>query len=139
VEEEYEPIVLIPAAPEIPPEETEPSEKSAEKTEEKVAEEKISVTTENAAEESPFGLEDYVVDSEDDLEKSCYYIQIATLGDKKNIEAALKKYSKYPISLVPNGKGAYRVLVGPLSVDEYGAVLAKFRDAGFKDAFVRKR
>jgi hypothetical protein len=98
-----------------------------------------SAEKENAAEESPFGLEDYVVDSEDDLEKSCYYIQIATLGDKKNIEAALKKYSKYPISLVPNGKGAYRVLVGPLSVDEYGAVLAKFRDAGFKDAFVRKR
>ncbi|HBP10141.1 MAG TPA: hypothetical protein DD629_08245, partial [Treponema sp.] len=80
----------------------------------------------------------HVVSSESALASNCYYVQIATMGNIKNIENLLVKYSKYPISLIPAGKN-YRVLVGPLSVDEYGAVLAKFKDAGFKDAFVRKR
>ena len=79
-----------------------------------------------------------MVSSESALASNCYYIQIATMGNIKNIENILVKYSKYPVSLIPTGKN-YRVLVGPLSVDEYGAVLAKFKNAGFKDAFVRKR
>ena len=88
--------------------------------------------------EYPINIQNHVVSSENALERNCYYIQIATMGNIKNIENLLVKYSKYPVSLIPAGKN-YRVLVGPLSVDEYGAVLAKFKDAGFKDAFVRKR
>ena len=88
--------------------------------------------------EYPVSIQDYVVSSESALASNCYYIQIATMGNIKNIENILVKYSKYPVSLIPAGKN-YRVLVGPLSVDEYGAVLAKFKNAGFKDAFVRKR
>ena len=30
------------------------------------------------------------------------------------------------------------VLIGPLSVDEYGTVVARFKSYGFKDAFIRK-
>lgn len=137
---DYAPIVLVPSEPESPeppvdasienepieivPVESVPEEKTAE--------------PEPLQTEYPGSIQDYVVSSESALASNCYYIQIATMGNIKNIENILVKYSKYPVSLIPAGKN-YRVLVGPLSVDEYGAVLAKFKNAGFKDAFVRKR
>lgn len=137
---DYAPIVLVPSEPESPeppvdasienepieivPVESVPEEKTAE--------------PEPLQTEYPVSIQDYVVSSESALASNCYYIQIATMGNIKNIENILVKYSKYPVSLIPAGKN-YRVLVGPLSVDEYGAVLAKFKNAGFKDAFVRKR
>ena len=81
-----------------------------------------------------------VVADESSLQKDCYYIQIATLSSQKNIDSTLQKYSKYPIVLVPAANPAlHKVLVGPLTVDEYGAVLSKFKAAGYKDAFVKKR
>lgn len=136
----YAPIVLVPSEPESPeppvdasienepieivPVESVPEEKTAE--------------PETLQTEYPVSIQDYVVSSESALVSNCYYIQIATMGNIKNIENILVKYSKYPVSLIPAGKN-YRVLVGPLSVDEYGAVLAKFKNAGFKDAFVIKR
>lgn len=137
---DYAPIVLVPSEPESPeppvdasienepieivPVESVPEEKTAE--------------PEPLQTEYPVSIQDYVVSSESALASNCYYIQIATMGNIKNIENILVKYSKYPVLLIPAGKN-YRVLVGPLSVDEYGAVLAKFKNAGFKDAFVRKR
>lgn len=137
---DYAPIVLVPSEPESPeppvdasienepieivPVESVPEEKTAE--------------PEPLQTEYPVSIQDYVVSSESALASNCYYIQIATMGNIKNIENILVKYSKYPVSLIPAGKN-YRVLVGPLSVDEYGAVLAKFKNVGFKDAFVRKR
>lgn len=137
---DYAPIVLVPSEPESPeppvdasienepieivPVESVPEEKTAE--------------PEPLQTEYPVSIQDYVVSSESALASNCYYIQIATMGNIKNIENILIKYSKYPVSLIPAGKN-YRILVGPLSVDEYGAVLAKFKNAGFKDAFVRKR
>lgn len=137
---DYAPIVLVPSEPESPEPpvdasiENEPIEIVPVESvpEEKTAEPKPLQT------EYPVSIQDYVVSSESALASNCYYIQIATMGNIKNIENILVKYSKYPVSLIPAGKN-YRVLVGPLSVDEYGAVLAKFKNAGFKDAFVRKR
>lgn len=137
---DYAPIVLVPSEPESP----EPPVDASIENEpieivpvESVPEEKKS-EPEPLQTEYPVSIQDYVVSSESALASNCYYIQIATMGNIKNIENILVKYSKYPVSLIPAGKN-YRVLVGPLSVDEYGAVLAKFKDAGFKDAFVRKR
>ncbi|MCI5524253.1 MAG: SPOR domain-containing protein, partial [Spirochaetia bacterium] len=75
--------------------------------------------------------------SESSLKKGFYYIQIAAYEKRENLEAVLDKYGKYPIVFVKNSSGISKVLVGPLSVDEYGAVLAKFRSFGFKDAFVK--
>ena len=137
---DYAPIVLVPSEPESPESpvdasiENEPIEIVPVESvpEEKTAEPEALQT------EYPVSIQDYVVSSESALASNCYYIQIATMGNIKNIENILVKYSKYPVSLIPAGKN-YRVLVGPLSVDEYGAVLAKFKNAGFKDAFVRKR
>lgn len=137
---DYAPIVLVPSEPESP----EPPVDASIENEpieivpvESVPEEKKS-EPEPLQTEYPGSIQDYVVSSESALASNCYYIQIATMGNIKNIENILVKYSKYPVSLIPAGKN-YRVLVGPLSVDEYGAVLAKFKNAGFKDAFVRKR
>ncbi|WP_296664336.1 MULTISPECIES: SPOR domain-containing protein [unclassified Treponema] len=137
---DYAPIILVPSEPESP----EPSATASAEDEpieivpvESVPEEKKS-EPEPLHSEYPVNIQNHVVSSESALASNCYYVQIATMGNIKNIENLLVKYSKYPISLIPAGKN-YRVLVGPLSVDEYGAVLAKFKDAGFKDAFVRKR
>lgn len=137
---DYAPIVLVPSEPESP---ESPVDASIENEPieivpvESVPEEKKS-EPEPLQTEYPVSIQDYVVSSESALASNCYYIQIATMGNIKNIENILVKYSKYPVSLILAGKN-YRVLVGPLSVDEYGAVLAKFKNAGFKDAFVRKR
>lgn len=137
---DYAPIVLVPSEPESPESSVDASIEN-EPIEivpvESVPEEKKS-EPEPLQTEYPVSIQDYVVSSETALASNCYYIQIATMGNIKNIENILVKYSKYPVSLIPAGKN-YRVLVGPLSVDEYGAVLAKFKNAGFKDAFVRKR
>lgn len=137
---DYAPIVLVPSEPESPESSVDASIEN-EPIEivpvESVPEEKKS-EPEPLQTEYPVSIQDYVVSSESALASNCYYIQIATMGNIKNIENILVKYSKYPVSLIPAGKN-YRVLVGPLSVDEYGAVLAKFKNAGFKDAFVRKR
>lgn len=137
---DYAPIILVPSEPESP----EPSAPASSEDEpieivpvESVPEEKTA-EPEPLQAEYPVNIQNHVVSSESALASNCYYIQIATMGNIKNIENLLVKYSKYPVSLIPAGKN-YRVLVGPLSVDEYGAVLAKFKDAGFKDAFVRKR
>lgn len=75
-----------------------------------------------------------------EIEKlSAYYVQISSLSRQENIEAVLNTYAdKYPIVVVPLASGAsYPVLVGPLGVDEYSAVQAKFKAFGFKDAFLR--
>ena len=123
--EDYSPIVLVPAEP-VP----------AENTLEAVVEEEVKPVM---AEVNLKSFTDYIVDSENDLRKNSYYVQFATLGDEKNIESTINKYNKYPLILVPNGKGAYKIMVGPLTVDEFGAVQAKFKSFGYKDAFVKSK
>ncbi len=126
--EDYSPIVLVPAEP-VP----------AENTLEAVVEEKIEEVKPVMTEVNLKSFTDYIVDSENDLRKNSYYVQFATLGDEKNIESTINKYNKYPLILVPNGKGAYKIMVGPLTVDEFGAVQAKFKSFGYKDAFVKSK
>ena len=161
--EAYEPIILVPAEPNPPVVEEETAEKtevasetteSAEtaettepaETKDEVAEESVpaptiekstNVVTEKTDE---YDFEKYTVPSIKQLKSKSYYVQIAVLSDKANIKAILDKYSsKYPITLVPMASGkATQVLVGPLSVDEYGTVLNRFKAYGYKDAFLRK-
>ena len=155
--EAYEPIILVPAEPnppvveeetaentEVAPETTESTEPA--ETKDEVAEESVptptiekstNVVTEKADE---YDFEKYTVPSIKQLKSKSYYVQIAVLSDKANIKVILDKYSsKYPITLVPMASGkATQVLVGPLSVDEYGTVLNRFKAYGYKDAFLRK-
>ncbi|MBS7240772.1 MAG: SPOR domain-containing protein [Treponema sp.] len=147
VEDEYAPIVLVPAEPVAP----EASEEDAKETRaaEPVEEEPVEVVaevpvaeTEAVPEAKPVeftSYKDLIVESESSLKKGYWYVQIASLGNAENIEKTVRKYSKYPMVLIPNGKGACRVLVGPLGMDEYAAVLAKFKAFGYKDAFLKKK
>ena len=150
-DEEYAPIVLVPTekvVPETTPAETveiESTMSSREETAvsvvpvaESAAEDKIEVA-ENRTASPKTSFEKYIVESESLLPKNRWYVQIASYGNVENIEKTVSKYSKYPLNLVPNGKGAYRVIVGPLNEDEYASVLKKFQAFGFKDAFLRKK
>ncbi len=147
--DEYAPIVLVPSEPN-PPEETEvPAEVPVETPVETPVEIAASVTeTAPAIEIAPvesvtstdINFENFIRPSLKDLESGKYYVQIASLGQKVNIESLLAKYTpKYPVVLVPlsNGKG-YQVLVGPLTADEYGMIIERFQSYGFKDCFLRK-
>lgn len=147
--DEYAPIVLVPSEPN-PPEETEvPAEVPVETPVETPVEIAASVTeTAPAIEIAPvesvtsadINFENFIRPSLKDLESGKYYVQIASLGQKENIESLLAKYTpKYPVVLVPlsNGKG-YQVLVGPLTADEYGMIIERFQSYGFKDCFLRK-
>jgi cell division septation protein DedD len=76
------------------------------------------------------------------LAKGSYYVQIGTYADMSNVKKIVDKYgSKYPFtvekSATKNGD-TLKVYVGPVKKDEYGAVLERFRQLGFKDAFVKK-
>ena len=81
----------------------------------------------------------FMIESLDELQADRYYIQIATLRDDENILEIVNKYGKkYPITIVPTAKGTKQVLIGPVTLDEYGTVLARFKAYGYKDAFLRK-
>ena len=137
--EEYDPIVLVPTNPN-PPEEVkiDADTEIAEYTENEknvVAESDKSVKANDM-----YDFAENTVASLKELESGKYYVQIAVLKDSANIKSIFDKYyGKYPITLVPLAGGTARqVLIGPLSVDEYGTVMNRFKSYGYKDAFLRK-
>lgn len=137
--EEYDPIVLVPTNTN-PPEEVkiDADTEIAEYTENEknvVAESDKSVKANDM-----YDFAENTVASLKELESGKYYVQIAVLKDSANIKSIFDKYyGKYPITLVPLAGGAARqVLIGPLSVDEYGTVMNRFKSYGYKDAFLRK-
>ena len=137
VENEVQEAIILPVESETTSETTEP-----EQPEVPVAPETPTVPEETVAaveNEAP-SWEKYLVPSLQDLESGKYYIQIASLRDDKNIEEIISKYANnYPITIVPNRAGTVKqVMVGPLSMDEYGVVLQRFKSYGYKDAFLRK-
>jgi hypothetical protein len=90
---------------------------------------------------APKSLFTDLVVTEDKLSRGYYYVQIATMSDGRNIDFLLSKYrDRYNIALLPSqvNPSAYRVLVGPLTADEYGVVLSRFQSIGYGDAFVKK-
>ena len=116
-DEPYTPIVLVPSEDLTPP-----------KEEKKPAPKKDNAPTKDIEKR---------LRKESDLDRSRYYIQIATLSETSSAQALIDKYGKYPLVMIQNSRGAYRVLVGPLSVDEYGMIHERFKCYGFKDAFVK--
>ena len=158
-EESYEAIVLVPAENNPPSEEKEElsnnvlsgennivenaktetvTDKTAEVKMSEVKESEIEVKSE--VQKAPYDFSSFTLESLKSLESGKYYIQIAVLSDENNIKSIFDKYyGKYPIVLVPLKSGAAKqVLIGPLSVDEYGTVLQRFKSYGYKDAFLRK-
>lgn len=144
-EESYEPIVLVPAESNPPESAGKPAEVSKNEVSAKPAENAENKEKERAAEGKKPGaskksLEKYKVSSLKDLESGKYYIQIAVLADENNLKNTVSKFEKqYPVTLVPLASGkATQVMIGPLGMDEYGAVLNRFKKSGYKDAFLRK-
>lgn len=146
-EEEYAPIVLVPSELNPPEEEKAEVEENTEKTELSASEEKAEtlaeagpapVAEEKEVEEKTAELEKFVK-TEKELEKGKYYLQIATLSKKDNVQSIADKYAaKYPLVIIELGSGSYRVMIGPLTADEYGMIKERFVSYGFKDAFLRK-
>ena len=144
-EEEYEAIVLLPVESN-PPAVEEIEEETIEPIVAPVVEKSVTVVPEpmilepSKETETSTSYQKYLVPSLQDLESGKYYIQIASLRDDKNIEEIISKYANnYPITIVPNRAGTVKqVMVGPLSMDEYGVVLQRFKSYGYKDAFLRK-
>ena len=142
----YQPIVLVPVDMNPPSEEVDETEKIADVENAEVVEASQDETESSeiaAIPEKPVVTNDwsnYVVPSVKNLRSGCYYVQVASLGNAENIKNFVDRYSdKYPVVLVQNSsKSAYQVMVGPLNIDEYGAVDEKFKANGFKDSFVRK-
>lgn len=152
----YAPIVLVPAdlnPPEGGEEMTDSADDTAEDTAapekseapaplpEPTPEAPASASTDKSATVSDGGaLSQYIVPTLKELERGKYYIQIAVLKDVKSILAIIEKYkTHYPIAVVPLASGAaQQVLIGPLGIDEYGAVQNRFKADGYKDAFMRK-
>lgn len=133
--ETYEAIVLVPSVPNPP--ETAAQKTASSKVPFIVEEDKKPVAAEPSS--ARHDWRERILSSESLLAKGTWYVQVAVLSEPSNIQALVSKYEKsYPIVLVPtsNGRG-YKVLVGPLSMDEYGAVLARFRSYGYKDAFLK--
>ena len=80
-----------------------------------------------------------VVQSEKDLIRNSYYVQIATMRDDANIMEVVNKYgNNYPITIVQLANNSKQILIGSLSMDEYAVVLERFKSYGYKDAFLRK-
>ena len=121
-DEPYTPIVLVPSDDLTPPKE----EKKP--VEIKPTPQKDKTPTKDIAER---------LRKESEIDRSRYYVQIATLAENSSAQALIDKYGKYPLIMIQNSRGAYKVLVGPLSVDEYGMILERFKGYGFKDAFVK--
>lgn len=132
-EESYEPIVLVPAESNPPESTGKPAGNAENKEKERTAEGK-------KPGDSKKSLEKYKVSSLKELESGKYYIQIAVLADENNLKDTVSKFEKqYPVTLVPLASGkATQVMIGPLGMDEYGAVLNRFKKSGYKDAFLRK-
>lgn len=144
IAEEYEPIVLVPSEPNPPVQKSavEP-EPEVEVLESVPVETEIASTSAKPAKKAAsdgYNFDKYTVPSLKNLKSGKYYVQIGVYGDKANIKAIIDTYAgKYPVTLVPLATGkATQVLIGPLSVDEYGTVLNRFKSYGYKDAFLRK-
>lgn len=145
-EESYEPIVLVPAESNPPESAGKPAEVYKNEASAKPAENKAEERAEEGKKPgkkpgaSKKSLEKYKVSSLKDLESGKYYIQIAVLADENNLKNTVSKFEKqYPVTLVPLASGkATQVMIGPLGMDEYGAVLNRFKKSGYKDAFLRK-
>lgn len=86
------------------------------------------------------GFEKYIVNDLSSLKSGSYYVQVATMADKSNMNNMVKDYgNNYPLVFVPSSNGKMmQVMVGPLSVDEYEVVMTRFKSFGFNDSFLRK-
>ena len=67
------------------------------------------------------------------------YLQLGVYSSAGSARSTAARFSSvYPVMVLNQDNALYKVLVGPLSPDESGALLLNFRSQGFRDAFIRK-
>lgn len=144
--EEFNAITLVPAEDNPPvPVENEVEKNETEIVPVPVVEDEVAVEenklpdSHSSADVKLCSYEKFVVKGESSLVSGKYYIQIATLSKDENILEVVNKYSaNYPFVIIPLSNGSKKILVGPLTVDEYATVLERFKSYGYKDAFLKK-
>lgn len=135
----YDAIVLVPAAANPPVNESIESYESAYEPVEKTAYTGKPASEKLDLKPSVCSYQNLVVNSEKDLIRNSYYVQIATMRDDANIQEVVNKYgNNYPITIVQLSNNSKQILIGSLSMDEYAVVLERFKSYGYKDAFLRK-
>ena len=76
------------------------------------------------------------------LEQGKWYLQLGAYSRTENVENEIEKLgTSYPVAIQNIGtdeKPLFRVLLGPLSQGESSALLLRFKNIGYKDAFVRR-
>ncbi len=113
-------LVLVPTDPRPPTEETAITETNGSQTE--ITPDGVEVTTSTV------------------LFKEKYYLQIGAYKKKEIAERVAKSYTIYPMNIVATHTGKdtmYKVIIGPLTKDEGGAVLYWFKAKGHRDAFLK--
>jgi len=137
VPEEESPLTMKPEEPPFAAEEEAAVEEVAEVVEPLVEEEPAAET---AMAESPPTPEEQMILSEI-LPSSSYFVQLGAYSTRSLAEKLAGDLTQtYSVTILPAGSGGrqfYKVLVGPLNVDESGTLLYQFRSRGFKDAFIQ--
>ncbi|MBQ6029442.1 MAG: SPOR domain-containing protein [Treponema sp.] len=134
--DEFDAIVLVPSESKAPEAAEADEIPAAESVKEDVAAISSPDIDENPAKAIKSSGVSYV-NGYGDLADQKYYVQIAAYKSSENIEQIAGKYAdRYPITVVQLDSKS-PVLIGPLTVDEYGVVLERFKSYGFKDAFVK--
>jgi hypothetical protein len=132
---EIEEVAAAEQVVETPVTEEQPAEQVAAAEEPVVAEEAVA---ELAMAEAP--AEGTIVLSEV-LPSRTYFVQLGAYSTRnlaENLAGDLTR--RYSVTILPadsGGRRFYKVLVGPLNVDESGTLLYQFRSRGFKDAFIQ--
>lgn len=136
--------------------EPEPAEETPPVEEPEVPEGEVALVLEPAEErppEAPEAEEEPIVEPEPELpavepEESAvsvrldpefHYLQLGVYSSQGSAQTTAAQFSSvYPVMVLNQDNALYKVLVGPLSPDESGALLLNFRAQGFRDAFIRK-
>ena len=75
------------------------------------------------------------------LPSRTYFVQLGAYSTRNLAERLAGDLTqRYSVTILPASSGGrlfYKVLVGPLNVDESGTLLYQFRSSGFKDAFIQ--
>ena len=140
VPEEESPLTMEPEEPPFAAEDIEVAaeeEAAVEEVEPLVEEEPVA---EIAMAESPPTPEKQMILSEI-LPSSSYFVQLGAYSTRSLAEKLAGDFTQtYSVTILPASSGGrqfYKVLVGPLNVDESGTLLYQFRSRGFKDAFIQ--
>jgi hypothetical protein len=78
----------------------------------------------------------------DTLDRGKYYVQIGVVAGTELVKKELSRINGlYPLVIQNTGSDdspMYRILLGPLNQGESGAVLQRFKNNGYADAFIRR-